>query len=852
MAGLRNLLRRHEFEPAQVRSTLRASASRLQLKDRKLVAAQARRRAEWQDEAWSYFDDVPEIKYSVWFEGNVMAKVRLYVAVRDADDPDADPTPIDEADGIPPALVAQAKAELQRLKGPLGGKSEIVRELNMNLEIAAECYLVGFGARPGPDGTMLPEEWDIKSVSEVEQQGGKYKIKAEPGDTKPRVLDPEQDCLIRIWQRHPRYSLLADCAMRGVLSDCEGALLSANAIKAETKSQMNGGILLLSNNLRADSRRTADEGGEDDEGEATDDVIGEMLYDLTTDPIQDPSSAASVNPAILFGDPVDIETAKHITFARPISGELAGRLELFVNRIARGLNLPVEVVLGHQQTTFANAEQVSEDTYKQHFEPRCLLLTDALTVGFLQPNLLDVNPGQEALIDRIVIWFDPKAMLKPVDPVASSTEGITSNLISSEAWRRVNGWSEDDAPTAEEQLMRLVIHLRTFDPGTTTAILELFGVELDIPKDLPGSGPDSGTAKAGQAAAQRLMALASAAKQRGETFDVAHLMAQVIAEQLEHLHGETVAAVSLPPATRALPAPAQISRNLGTRLLSIDREVRARLVTAADGALDRTLERAGARLRSRAIKASAIRPMTEGVPNRQLAATLGPTVVRAVAADTELIGEDAWAQLEQQFMTWGAQAQQRAIDAVNDVIGFSTGERDDLMLRQSSSLAESWGWLREQLDVLASTRLYGPDPLAPDVGEFDPTSKVPTGLIRQALARAGGATGLTETGTNPYVAVNHGDPLGGIGTGETLMGAVTAGGGEIEAYQWVYGDAYRATNFEPHLDLDGDVFTDFTSEVLVAGDFVGDYYFPGDHDGCVCDIAPVIVAAGETDDSGAT
>lgn len=833
----------------------------MELRDRKIVGAQARKRQEWQDEAWSYFDDVPEIKYAVWFEGNVMSKCRFYVAVRDADDPDADPVPIEDAEGIPPAIAEQAQAELQRLKGPLGGKSEIARELNMNLEIAGECYIVGFGERAGPDGQILPEEWDVKSVSEVDQQGGRYRIKAEPGDMKPRILDPSQDTLIRIWQRHPRYSLLADCAMRGVLSDCEGALLAGNAIKAEAKSQMSAGVLLLSNNLRADSRRDVDEGGEDD-GEATDDDIGELLYDAATDPIQDPASAASVNPLILFGDPDDLKEAKHISWARSISAELPARLELHVQRIARGLNLPVEVTLGHQQTTFSNAEQVSEDTYTQHFEPRCILIADALSIGFLQPNLLDVQgAGQQEVIERIVVWFDPKGMLKPVDPITSSTEGISADLISSEAWRRVNGWSEDDAPKPEEQLMRLVLHLRTYDPGTTTALLELYGVPLDIPKSLPASG-DTGsgsastgktaqaaalpglTDRAGHAAANRVLELALERRRAGDDLDVPALLSQVLAEQL----APAQLAIAAPAATAALPPAVDIHRNVGYRLMTLDRNLRARLVTAGDAALDRALERAGGRLRSRALKSSALRPLTVDVPSRRLARTLGETVVRAVATDAELIGDDAWATLEEQFMTWGGQAQQRAIDIVNDVVGFSTAERAQLQVRQSTSLAESWSWLREQLDALATARLYGPDPHAPDVGEFDPTSNVPTGLIRQALSRAGGATGLTEEGSSPYVVLDHGQPPGGIGTGELMMSTITASDAEIDAYQWDYGDAYRATSFEPHLDLDGDIFSDFTSDLLASAGEFSDFYFPGDHNGCVCDIVPVIVRRGETDD----
>jgi hypothetical protein len=52
-----------------------------------------------------------------------------------------------------------------------------------------------------------------------------------------------------------------------------------------------------------------------------------------------------------------------------------------------------------------------------------------------------------------------------------------------------------------------------------------------------------------------------------------------------------------------------------------------------------------------------------------------------------------------------------------------------------------------------------------------------------------------------------------------------------------------ARPFEPHQELDGVTFTDWSDPVLAnTGSFpAGGYYIPGDHGGCQCDVAPVIV-----------
>ncbi len=62
--------------------------------------------------------------------------------------PDGEPIPVDdESSPVPSDVAQQAIAELARLKGPLGGLPEILRELDMNLEVPGEGYLVGLGAR---------------------------------------------------------------------------------------------------------------------------------------------------------------------------------------------------------------------------------------------------------------------------------------------------------------------------------------------------------------------------------------------------------------------------------------------------------------------------------------------------------------------------------------------------------------------------------------------------------------------------------------------------------------------------------------------------------------------------------
>jgi hypothetical protein len=240
-------------------TVIRAAATRIQLGNRKVAKAQAGRREEWQEEGFLYFDDVGIVKQVIRFRGNQMAKLRLFAAVRPADDPEGTPIPLsDPESGIGPDVAVRARAEIARIKGESGGTPEILRLLDMNNEITGEAYIVGSGPRlriiedPATNEkieVVVPETWDVRSILEVEvTNDGKYKV-SDPLTGEKNDLDPTLDTCVRIWQRHPGYAKRADCHMRGILTDLEALVLLTNEIKAESKSRQNNGILFIPNTM---------------------------------------------------------------------------------------------------------------------------------------------------------------------------------------------------------------------------------------------------------------------------------------------------------------------------------------------------------------------------------------------------------------------------------------------------------------------------------------------------------------------------------------------------------------------------------------------------------------------------
>lgn len=842
---------------------LTAAATRIRLDDRKMAKRQGARRQQWQDDAWEYFDLFGFVKQALWLEANQASKARLFAAVANPDDPDGEPIPVDhETSPVPPDVAAQCIAELARLKGPLGGLPEILRELDLNLEVPGEGYLIGIGARPEQVDTYgkvtapaVDESWQVRSTSEVHvQEDGAYRVRDDPGMslTQGYKLDPEYDTAIRFWLPHPRYSNLPDSPMHGELEDFETLLILSRQRRAEGKSRLPGGLLLIDSNVTATSpvKAPTDDGSSQS---TTGDTVLDAIADALADAIEDESSAAGMAPVTVRvsvppGSDVSKMVAK-VDMSRSSEGWLDSRITLLVESVARGLNLPVEKVMGHQQTTYANAGQVDEDDFFDHTEPRVVLIVDLLSSAFLRPQLLAPDdrgaPAPPQFVEwapQIFVWYDASAILGTPDRGASADSGHDRMAISDSAWRAAKGYSEDDAPDPIEVLVRTAIEHGKIGGDFTKALLDLLGVTVDV---TPGeSGDISGAPPAGVA---RYRALAELLVERA---GLPQLPAQVAAL---HVLDEPIPVRSTPTHSTPAVEPLSLStlsrtaeRNPGRRLVDLDRDLRTRLLILCSTAMTRALEKAGNRAKQKLPEA---RALVRNVDSRFVCATLGPSIIAAGGVDDADLLEGAFDEIESAFMRWGASAQREALDLAAELgTGLSTAQRDAFGLRQADDLTEAWQWLKEQLTTQAHARMFAPE-VAATLGEFDPDLAVAPGMIRQAITRAGGTIGVETKGEgDAWVSMRtNGGPAGGIGTGEVVRDALGASGNSVEAYQWVYGPAARKHPFEPHSDLDGTVFRNFDDDVLAntEGFPEYDYYFPGDHAGCVCDFEPIIVDSSE-------
>lgn len=831
----------------------------------------------WQIDAWDYWRKTPEVKQLMLFLGNQLGKLRLFLAVEDPDDPEGDPIPIsDEKAQVPERIRLAAQAELDRLELHDGGLPELLRRLDLNLEIPGEGYLVGLGARmagdpdprsPIPDkllepGEELAEEWWVISRSAVmvtgSGDGARTAVKMHPGDSAGRRLDRDFDTIIRIYQADPEWPALADSAMQGVLFECRILMALTAQVLAVANSQMHAGILTIPNEL---SFGPASPSSPEEGDKATEDPLDQDLDDIFTEVVEHPDSLMTIRPTLLRGPGqyLSEQYVRYIQMGRQLDERLDGQIEQRVRRIARGLNAPVEAVEGHDATTFANAKQIDRDLFDDHIEPRATMLVRSLSSAYLQANLHDAAMGEPLIeggpapvvdveldewADRIIIWYDPSSIIREPDLEAHADAAHDRNAISDAAYRRAVGAGGDDAPEPLEIIIRTALRRGTLDPVITVALLREIaadaGVELPELDDLTGQGA------AGQPeTSMRVLAAA--------------LLLQ------ERIHGQDTAMPSdaplvLPPQLTASRSPEVNGPNPGAALLAIDVDLRTRLTVAASDAMERALERAGNRLRSKLNKtdtAAAAAGLTRGqiaqhqtllrgLPPRLFARILGPELVAAVGVTEDELTGDPWGQLEPLFDAWVLAAQRRALDELETIVDSSVPDRSGLEARQDEDRDHAWGWFAAALTALLARRIYDPDPAAPELGEHDTSMTVPTGLVRATISQAGGAPllefnpeDLSQVGA--VLADGGTRPVGGIGQGELILEQLRGFGVATKALKWVYGHSIRAT-FHPHLSLDAIVFRDYDDPRLVngAGWPPFGHYFPGDHYGCRCDVELIL------------
>lgn len=772
--------------------------------------AQTRMSQTWQGDAWGYRDMVPELRFALQFNSRAAARVKFFVAevVPDEDEPIALDS---EQSTLSPELRAAAEEELARL--PLDAGYRFVGVISENLGTVGEVWLHGY-----LDTASDEECWEALSVDEViVGQDGLSIRKFGEANARP-IRDGDAEELLRIWLPHPRFGNIADSPMRALMDVLEGIVLGGREMRAASRSRIaSNGLLLMPRALNSVKNLREDL----DDAEADDRAFASELAAMLVAPITDESSASAIAPPVLFGDAEDLRDVRHLTFDRITSEKLADRVERDLSRMARGLDISPEIISGVGDANHWTAWQIDASTYRYHIDPGVRDIADGLTQAFLRPALLARGFSAKD-VRRVQVWRDAGVLTENPNRGADAINAFDRFAIGREALREALGFNATDAPT-DDELLEMIAAKANMDTATASALLQVLlgndatAAPIKVKSERQGQLP-----AAQDAPATPLPNTAPA--------------------------GITAAGWSLAEQLLAAASPTSgwtVDEESGRRLMEIDRALRDKLLTAADAALTRALEKAGAKLRSKAQKDPELRHKLSSLSVDLVGLVVTPEGARALGVEPFALFDDTLEAFRNQFNKWTSAAVDQVVAVVLRMLALvpDVGPGQSIAERvRSAMLARVQRAGHELIDQLVKRGeqyLYDPHP-DQQPGEA-PDAIVPPALIRGALAEIGGAlpgSGGVDDSGDP---ARPGVPVGGLATGATVSDILREQGSEYIGFEWAYGITSER-NFLPHVRLDGQRFTGWRVAELATpanDNWLGEYYTPGDHRGCMCDYIPL-------------
>lgn len=488
------------------------SAERLNLTRNQAERVDKREVMAWQQAAWRYYEALPEISFAFGFVAQLISRCRLYPAI--IPDPERPPVDLttwlesmqDAGEMENSRAVADKATTLVRelLDNTPGRESGLLRSLALNLSVPGEVYLAHDESK---------KEWLVLSPEElVSSTGKKYRIQrsrsGEANARRNRELD-DKAFVARIWRSHPRFGDEPISSMLGVLDQCEQLVLLDQVMRIMARRASNAGLIFLPDGISAYAASS-------DEETLADTIAKSMLASTERE-----SAVETVSPKVVQGPPELGDKIRRIVLSDAIDEKMSEAAEKLVDRILSGIDVPKELVRGLSDVKYANAVSISDSLLSAHLEPLLLLICDTLTSVYLRPLIRKGLPeGQQKIADMITFWYDASPIVTRPDESQAANEGYDKKILSAEAWRRARGFSETDAPSDEELLLRIVLDRAPISADQAAMLIERFAPdwfstqrdaaqnEAGFPDDLSSllsgetPGGPSGTPENGSAAAE--------------------------------------------------------------------------------------------------------------------------------------------------------------------------------------------------------------------------------------------------------------------------------------------------------------------------------------------------------------
>lgn len=749
-------------------------------------------------EAWAAYEAISEVSTLVDGTGNLLSQCRFYPGVqgRDKYGEQVDLTLEQVASLNLPGFefltanngqfMADAYDAFARYTDDSGSQAGLIRPMAQSWSVVGRVKVAGWIV----DDNNEPINDPVPSLAGDQRErwvalapGSMWRINASrpaPGWqarlSRLKTTNIPQAVVKKLWWPHPRYPDDALGWVRAALDVCRDVRAFSLGNRSSARSGIPADLFIVP--LEASPRKPNPTGtGPGEEGaveaaqQAADqwaaDVEG-LLGEFILGVLEDYNSGGAAVPGVLAVESRFIQFFQKLSFARPMDPGITTSLDQAIQRLSTAADCPPEMLTGLGGTNRWNGAQIADDEYRRYFRPKAMALADGYTVALYWADMRARGySDQQIMMTRTLV--DAR------DVVASPDwSKLMPNLLD----RAVVG------PSGARRMLKIPDWAKPTKP------------EIELMLEFKAAAkPQGQSAGGGQGDTGAPSGTPTVDPSKGSLIDTTAVERVLAANGLD----------------------------LTTVLLGVERDTFTRLEEACEAALSRVIDRAGSSLRNMAraagrkgdgdLAALALEP-----DPARLVAKLGPERAARLVLDlTPTQRRDLFlvglAALLVTFRRIAQAAYTASLAALGETL--PQGEVDAAIDRGAAVLSDS-------MVQVADQEVFGGSPSAPTPGESTEL-RVPGGVLRRALAVAGGALNI-GAGTTPAGATF------GIAFG-ALMGTVSPASTRL---MWDYGPSARATPFEPHEELDGQVFDGPDDDALAGAPWSTGMYEPGDHDGCRC------------------
>lgn len=409
----------------------------------------------WQLRALSYYDQIGELRFGSHFIARMMSRVRYFPAYLSDDG-----TLEEIKEGLPVDV-------LHRIQDPGGGRSQLQYRYGLLQFVTGEGVLFGYRLEE-PD-----QRWKFLWKDEVKiEDGVAIRLDANRQETADRGV------AYRMWTPHPRHSDEADSPVRAIMDICEELLILTLSVRSTAVSRMTNGVMVMPLEAIPVDPDPAEPQGDED---AENNVFLQDYIEHMQNQIENPGSA-SAQAAFLYTPPY--EYADRFSWVKthdPATDYMEKELRTeAIKRMALGMDMPPEALLGMTDANHWTAKQVMHDMWRSHGIPKAEQFADDVSEAYERPALRDADfPDWE----RVVIAVDDSQVVISPDRTEDADKALDRIAIGFPGYRELKGIREDMAPTEEERAFLASLKLR--QP------VELEDGELVLPQSGPVASTDA-------------------------------------------------------------------------------------------------------------------------------------------------------------------------------------------------------------------------------------------------------------------------------------------------------------------------------------------------------------------------